>query len=122
SPFCWRKKPNTHSSSGKIGKSCIRERQACPIIPAMNKTTKILIGLGTALFFGYVIYSSMGLDQFRCEVCMEFRGQTACATAAGTTREEAQRTASDTACAQISSGVTDSIACSQSPPKSVTFK
>jgi len=88
----------------------------------MNNTTKILIGLGTALFFGYVIYSSMGLDQFRSEVCMEFRGQTACATAAGTTAQEAQRTATDTACAQISSGVTDSIACSQSPPKSVTFK
>jgi len=88
----------------------------------MDKTTKMLIGLGTALFFGYVIYSSMGLDQFRCEVCMEFRGQTACATAAGTTRQEAQRTASDTACAKISSGVTDSIACSQSSPKSVAFK
>jgi len=53
---------------------------------------------------------------------MEFRGQTACATAAGTTRQEAQRTASDTACAKISSGVTDSIACSQSQPKSVAFK
>jgi hypothetical protein len=88
----------------------------------MNKTTKILIGLGTAFFFGYVIYSSMGLDQSRCEVCMEFRGQTACATAAGTSQQEAQRTATDTACAQISSGVTDSIACSQSPPKSVAFK
>jgi hypothetical protein len=88
----------------------------------MNNTTKILMGLAIAAFFGYVIYSSMGLDQFRCEVCMEFRGQTACATAAGTTRQEAQRTASDTACAKISSGVTDSIACSQSPPKSVTFK
>ena len=97
-------------------------RPSCPIIPAMNKTTKMLIGLGTALFFGYVVYSSMGLDQFRCEVCMEFRGQTACATAAGTTRQEAQRTASDTACAKISSGVTDSIACSQSSPKSVAFK
>ena len=88
----------------------------------MNKTTKLLIGLGTAVFFGYVIYSSMGLDQFRCEVCMEFRGQTACATAAGTTPQEAQRTATDTACAQISSGVTDSIACSQTVPKSVTPK
>ena len=90
--------------------------------PAMNKTTKLLIGIGVAIFFGYVIYSSMGLDQFRCEVCMEFRGQTACSTAAGTSRQEAQRTATDTACAQISSGVTDSIACSQSQPKSVTFK
>ena len=89
---------------------------------AMNKTTKVLIGLGIASFLGYVVYSSMGLDQFRCEVCMEFRGQTACAMAAGTTRQEAQRTAADTACAKISSGVTDSIACSQSTPKSVTFK
>jgi hypothetical protein len=88
----------------------------------MNKTTKLLIGLGTACVFAYIIYSSMGLDQFRCEVCMEFRGQIACATAAGTSAQEAQRTASDTACAQISSGVTDSIACSQSIPKSVTFK
>ena len=88
----------------------------------MNKTTKVLIGLGCALFLGYVIYSSMGLDQYRCEVCMEFRGHTACASAAGATREEAQRTAGDTACAKISSGVTDSIACSQSTPKSVSFK
>jgi hypothetical protein len=97
----------------------------CPDLsynPAMNRTTKLLIGLGCAVFLGYVIYSSMGLDQFRCEVCMEFRGQTACATAAGTTPQEAQRTATDTACAQISSGVTDSIACSQSVPKSVTPK
>ena len=88
----------------------------------MNKTTKLLIGLGTALFLVYVIYSSMGLDQFRCEVCMEFRGQTACATAAGTTRQEAQRTAGDTACAKISYGVNDIIACSQSAPKIFKFK
>jgi hypothetical protein len=88
----------------------------------MNRTSKLLIGVGVVLFLGYVVYSSLGLDDHRVEVCMEFRGQTACATAAGATREEAQRTATDTACAQISSGMTDSMACSQSRPKSVTFK
>ena len=88
----------------------------------MSKTFKILIGVGVVLFLSYVVYSSLGLDDHRVEVCMEFRGQTACATAAGATREEAQRTATDTACAQISSGMTDSMACSQSRPKSVTFK
>lgn len=89
---------------------------------AMNKTTKISLAVGIALFLGYVIYSSMSLDQFRFEVCMEFQGRTACATAAGASAEEAQRTAKDTACAQISSGVTDSIACSNSTPKRVTAK
>lgn len=73
-------------------------------------------------FAGYVIYSSMGMDQHRVEVCMEFRGQTACATATGATQQEAQRTATDTACAKISSGMTDSMACSQTPPKTVTSK
>ncbi len=53
---------------------------------------------------------------------MEFRGATACATASGVSRPEAQQTATVTACAQISSGVTDSIACQQTRPKSVSFK
>jgi hypothetical protein len=88
----------------------------------MTKTSKVLIGAAIALFLCYVVYSSLGLGHHRVEVCMEFRGQTACATATGATREEAQRTATDTACAQISAGMTDSMACSQSPPKSVAFK
>jgi hypothetical protein len=88
----------------------------------MNKTSKTLIGLGVALFLSYVIYLSLESNQHRVEVCMEFRGQTACATATGATPEEARRTATDTACARISSGMTDSMACSQSPPKSVTTK
>ena len=88
----------------------------------MDKTTKIAIILGFMLFLGYVVYSSLGLNQFRCEVCVEFQGQTACATAAGSTREEAQRTATDTACGKVSSGMTDTMACGQIPPKTIRFK
>jgi hypothetical protein len=88
----------------------------------MDKTKKIAIILGFMLFLGYVVYSSLGLNQFRCEVCVEFHGQTACATASGSTREEAQRTATDTACGQVSSGMTDTMACGQIPPKSIRFK
>ncbi len=68
-----------------------------------------------------VIYSSMGLRQYTCEVCMEFKGRTNCATASGTTEEEAVRTATDTACATISGGMTESIQCSRTPPASIAW-
>lgn len=69
-----------------------------------------------------VIYFSMGLRQFTCEVCMEFQGRINCATASGTTREEAVRTATDTACATISGGMTESIQCSRTTPASIEWK
>ncbi|MCB1019845.1 MAG: hypothetical protein H6509_14100 [Bryobacterales bacterium] len=72
-------------------------------------------------FVGLVVYSTMDLRQETCEVCMTFNGQTQCATASGTTREEAQRTATDTACAPISGGMTESIQCSNTAPDSVTW-
>jgi hypothetical protein len=53
---------------------------------------------------------------------MEFRGSTACRTASAETREDAIRTAADNACAQLVSGMTDSIACTQTPPKSISCK
>ena len=39
------------------------------------------------------------------------KGMTSCRTAGGSTKEFALRTATNNACAEISSGVTDSIAC-----------
>ena len=75
-----------------------------------------------ALVVGVLVYSTIGLNQFTCEVCMEFKGRTNCATASGTTEEEAVRTATDTACATISRGMTESIQCSRTPPVSVTWQ
>src|SRR2546430_6701526 len=89
---------------------------------AMSKTSKILIVVGFLVLMGYIVYSSLGLSKFRCEVCMEFRGGTACRTALGSTREEAIRTAADNACAQLTSGMTDSMSCTQTPPKSINCK
>ncbi|MCY4188561.1 MAG: hypothetical protein OXD30_08765 [Bryobacterales bacterium] len=75
-----------------------------------------------AVVLGAVIYLSRGLRQHTCEVCMEFRGRSNCATASGTSEEEAVRTATDTACATISAGMTESIQCSRTPPVSVTWQ
>ncbi|MEW5975418.1 MAG: hypothetical protein AB1898_06375 [Acidobacteriota bacterium] len=88
----------------------------------MSKTSKLLIVFGFLGFLAYVVYSTLDLHQYSCEVCMEFRGQTDCRTAAGETEAEAVRTAIENACAQIASGMTDSIACTQTPPKSVNCK
>ena len=92
------------------------------IIDSMSNATKLLITILVVLFVGIVIYSSMGLGQFRCEVCMEYQGRSACATASGTSQEEARRTATETACAKISSGMTESIACAQTPPRTIQFR
>ncbi len=85
----------------------------------MSKPVLAAIGFGV-LVVGALIYSTMGLQQYTVEVCMEFKGRTNCATASGTTEEEAVRTATDTACATISAGMTESIQCSRTPPVSVS--
>jgi hypothetical protein len=73
------------------------------------------------LVLGVLIYSSLNLSSKRVEVCVQFHGATACRTASGATEEFALRTATTNACAQISSGVTDSIACENSQPVKVTW-
>lgn len=78
----------------------------------------LIIGLGIVLFLGLLVYSSMNLTTHRVEVCMTFQGRTQCRTASGKTQAEAARTATENACALISSGMTDSIACQNTPPNS----
>ncbi len=67
-----------------------------------------------------IVYASFGLRRHSCEVCIEFRGQTACRKADGSTLEEARRTATDLACAVLASGMTESIGCSNTRPRSLS--
>ncbi len=85
------------------------------------KKIVILGVLFAALILGFVIYSTLGNARYRCEVCVAYQGRTACRTAGASTKEQAERTAQENACAQIASGVTDSIACGSSTPTSVIW-
>jgi len=85
----------------------------------MKKPVKISAVVGFALLLGYIIYSSMTLAQVRCEVCIEFHGKRECRSASGANAEEAQRSATDLACVFLASGMTDSIACSNTRPASL---
>lgn len=84
----------------------------------MSKTAWLSLLFGVAVL-ALIVYSSLQLKQYSVEVCMSFAGRENCAAASGTSREEAVRTATDTACAPITNGMTESIQCSNTPPKSV---
>jgi hypothetical protein len=55
----------------------------------------------------------------RCRVCVEFRGRTNCATAAGATEQAAREGAQSTACGPIASGMDEQIGCGRTRPASV---
>jgi hypothetical protein len=88
----------------------------------MPKKWTVLAAVGFALFVVYIVYSSMQVAQVACEVCITFRGQTECRSAAGADAAEAQRTATDVACTLMTSGMTDSIACGNTPPSRLMCK
>lgn len=81
----------------------------------------VLVGIAIfAFLIGIIVYSTLTLGGHRVEVCVNYKGMQACRTASGTSEEFAQRTATSNACAQIISGMTDTIACEQAPPAKIT--
>lgn len=85
----------------------------------MRKKKAVLLGI---LFLVAVVvalvYTTMGQSRYRVEACMEFRGRTSCRIAGGATQNAALRAAVTNACADIASGVTDTIQCENGVPKS----
>ncbi len=68
-----------------------------------------------------LVYLSTGLGVYRCEACVTFKGRTQCRTASAPTRDGALRTAVETACATLASGVGETIACGQTKPDRVVW-
>ena len=72
-------------------------------------------------FLTLLAYSTLNGPRFRVEVCMTFNGQTTCKTVNAKSQEAAQRSATENACADISSGVDDTIRCQNTEPTSVRW-
>lgn len=82
----------------------------------------VMVGLLIfAALLGLIAYSTMNMAQHRVEVCIEYKGRTNCATAAGRTQEAALRAATTTACADLSSGVTEVLGCERTEPSKTTW-
>ena len=75
----------------------------------------LLAGVSLAL----IVMSAGDARAWECEVCVTFRGAQNCRKALGPTEADAKRTAQDNACGLISQGMTQSIACANTPPDSV---
>lgn len=108
--------PNRHPQRLILWESGIT-RPAASLCVDMNR---LIIGtlLGAA-FFGALIYTTIDQTGLECRVCITYMGQTACETAAGADRAQVQMQATTTACTYMSSGVTESMRCTRTPPDSV---
>jgi len=87
------------------------KRSAAP----RRKSAWLLAG-GLILFMGFIVYRSLHIAGYRCAVCIDFRGQSACRTVEGPTEQEARNAATTNTCAYLAAGVTDSLACERTPP------
>ena len=82
----------------------------------MRKTTLAAIALLLPLI-GYVVYNGFQVSEFQCTVCIEFEGQNVCRTVTGQTEKEGLQSATNNACALLTSGMTNSIRCTGTPPQ-----
>lgn len=90
---------------------------------AKSKTKwPVIAGIAfVVIFIAAVAFSTMGNGLYRCQVCVTFEGRTMCRDGAAASKEQAERVASDLACADLTSGMTNILHCGASP-RQVTWK
>jgi hypothetical protein len=81
------------------------------------------VTIAIIVLFGAWVWSGMQeMTQVECEVCVEFRGRRACRAGLGENEKAARRAAQSTACAPLTSGVTEGFACDRAAPASVSCR
>jgi len=74
------------------------------------------------LLLGLIVYQTLGMRQYECEVCVDFEGRTKCLTVKGASELEAIQTAKDNACSYVTVGRSEAFRCSQTPYSSAHCK
>jgi hypothetical protein len=72
-----------------------------------------LLGLA---FIAAVIWSAFEATQVQCEICVEYKGRSACSTAQAVDVLQAEAQALSGACSQVTGGVTETLECDRTPP------
>lgn len=81
----------------------------------------MIIALFVVGLVALIAYSTLHGPRYRVEVCMAYQKRSACRTVSAKSEQAAVRSASENACADIASGVTDSMRCEQSEPQRVKW-
>jgi hypothetical protein len=86
-----------------------------------KSSTALAVGLFILALISLIAYSTFGGSKYRVQLCMTYKGQTACKTVSAKSEKGALENAVTGACADIASGVTDTINCTQSQPQSTKW-
>jgi hypothetical protein len=78
-----------------------------------------IIALAIAAFVALLTYSSWQQTRERYEVCMSFNAVTHCATASGSSYDQAVRSAEAIDCQLLTNGRDENMVCLDNPPASV---
>lgn len=84
----------------------------------MKRSTLITLIVVVAIA-GLFFYMTTARASTTCQVCVTYGGRTNCASAVGSTEQDAREGAQTTACGPIASGMDASIACGRVQPASV---
>ncbi len=85
------------------------------------KKSSLIVVVFIAAVVAALVSTTLGNRKYRCEVCISFNGMKTCKTAAARTKEGAQRTASENACADMEHNMTDRFNCPNTPPDSIKW-
>lgn len=77
--------------------------------------TAIGAALGLA-FIAAVIWSAFEATRVQCEICVEYKGRSACSTAQAADVLQAEAQALSGACSQVTGGVTETLECDRTVP------
>jgi hypothetical protein len=78
-----------------------------------------IIGVGAVALVGVLAYSTLQQTQERYEVCVQFKGGSHCATASGSSYDQAVRSAQEIDCQLLSNGRDENMVCLAGLPASV---
>lgn len=84
--------------------------------PGRRRQRTLWVLAAFAAFIAFVVYGSLTVPAFRCDVCMSFAGHSMCRSVEGRSESEARSSAINNACALLASGVTDTMACERGRP------
>jgi len=83
-----------------------------------NQVRWIMV-LGGIVLLGVLVYSSFQQTREQYEVCMNFKGASHCATAAGSNYNQAVRSAQEIDCELLSNGRDENMVCLDNLPASI---
>lgn len=82
----------------------------------MRAKGKGLVILALLAFVALLLWTTLSAQKVECQLCVEFAGGRNCATATAANEAEAAQSAQTTACGVLAGGMSETIACANTPP------